>query len=209
MVEQSIRALTPEERLDSILGAGEFWPSVTYSGGLPAVCFTESTIAGLEYLIGKQGFHPWGLVLDRQWVFDQGGAPVWHFRSEDEDEVKGLSPRLRARAVRLDSNPDRPSDWLYEREWRIPCEPEIEALVIDPVAVQAIIVGDPSWRPTDVEHEVRMPVDENGMEVFDLGLAVGEIGDSWMEPPKCWVGKPRLCWTTGPGSPALYELPPW
>lgn len=96
---------------------------------------------------------------------------------------KGRPPRL---------NPGRPSDWLYEREWRIPCEPDIEALVIDPAAVQAVVVGDPSWRPNDVEHEVRVPVDENGMEEFDLSLAGGDVGDSWMKPPECWVGKP-LC----------------
>ncbi|MEY9912821.1 hypothetical protein ABIA35_009088 [Catenulispora sp. MAP12-49] len=206
MVAQSIRELSPKERLDSILTTGELWPSVTYSGGLPAVCFTESTFAGLEYLIGEQGFQPWGLVLDRQWVFDQGGAPVWHFRSQYEAEVRGLSPRLQTWAVRLDSNPDRPSDWLHEREWRIPCESGVEALVIDPAAVRTVIVGDPSWRPNEVEHEARMPVDENGTEAFDLSMAVGEVVDSWMGQPDCWAGKPRLCWTTGPGSPGLSEL---
>jgi hypothetical protein len=208
-VPQWIRDQTPDQRLESILRSAAFVPSVSYSGGWPAVCFTESTVAGLEYLIERQGFHPWGLMIDRQWVFDQGGAPVWHYRSEDEAEIRELSPRLRTWAVRLDSDPSRPSDWLFEREWRVPCKPDVEALVIDPDAVHAVIVGDPFWAPEDIEQAAGVPVDVYGQEVFDLGDAVAEMPVHWTEPPACWSGKPRLCWTTGPDSPGLVDLPPY
>src|SRR6266540_392095 len=151
-VEPWVQQMTPAERLNSILREGLLRPAVTYSGGQPAVCFTESTKAGLGYLIQQAGFEPWGLVIDRQWVYDHGGAPAWHYRSEDEEAIKALPERLRTWTVRLSTDPARPSDWLHEREWRIP-QPD-RPLMLDPDAVKAIIVGHESWTPDQIDTPV-------------------------------------------------------
>lgn len=55
-----IHTMAPWQRLASIIDGEELIPAVTYSGGHPAICFTESTEAGLAYLIRNEGYQPWG-----------------------------------------------------------------------------------------------------------------------------------------------------
>lgn len=205
-IDTAIRAMSAPERLESILREQQLRPAVTYSGGLPAVCFTESTVSGLEYLIAQRGFQPWGIAVRRQWVYDQGGAPVWHVRPEDQAAVEQFSPRLRTWTVRLDPDTERPSDWLHEREWRVPCEHG--SLALDPDAVVAIIIGDPHWapEPVGVEAHVAGALDSRtGIPTHDLTnpyTIVDEIELPIM--PDGWEGKPRWYWT----GEQLVELPP-
>jgi hypothetical protein len=67
-VPQTIRELTSERRLEDILWQARIRGFQPYSGGDPTVCLTESTVKGLEFLIGRRGYAPWGLVFDRQTV---------------------------------------------------------------------------------------------------------------------------------------------
>lgn len=88
-------------RVESILWEGRLRAFVTWSGGDPAVCFTEATLRGLEYLIGNVGYSAWGLVFERQSVYDAGGGPVWHVRADEYRTLRALSSRVQAWSVRL------------------------------------------------------------------------------------------------------------
>jgi hypothetical protein len=103
---------------------------VTYSGGDPAVCFTEATVTGLDFLLARRSYQPWGLVFDRQSVYDVGGGPVWYARPDEYSFLGSLcrsgaiNSRLQSWLVRLEP---ASSDWLEEQEWRIPLVPAPES----------------------------------------------------------------------------------
>jgi hypothetical protein len=109
--------MTAPQRLESILWQSRLRAFVTYSGGDPAICLTEATLPGLGFLIGRRSYQPWGLVLDRQSVFDAGGGPVWYARPEEYYSVQKISSRVKSWLVRLEPGS---SDWLEEQEWRVP-----------------------------------------------------------------------------------------
>lgn len=148
-VPADIRALSAPDRLASILWAAHLRAFVTFSGGDPAVCFTEATIPGLNFVIGSRGYQPWALVFHRQSVYDAGGAPVWYARPEEHGQLRDMgTPRMRAWSVRLEPGS---SDWLEEREWRVPMRPTTDgsptAVWIPPLELYAVIVGDATWTP--------------------------------------------------------------
>ena len=144
-VPPDVRGISAPDRLGSILWEQQLRAFVTYSGGDPAVCLTESTLAGLHFLIGKRGYQPWGLVFDRQSVYDAGGGPVWHARPEQYRALGERDPVLRSWAVRLDPG----SDWLEEREWRIVRAAAVparrSAVGLGELRIVALIVGDQAW----------------------------------------------------------------
>lgn len=93
-VPDEIVRMSPQERLESILWDEHLRAFVTFSGGDPAVCFTESTWhAGVKFLIDKRGYPPWGLVLGRDSVYAAGGAPVW-YASDPRNTGRCLSSTL-------------------------------------------------------------------------------------------------------------------
>jgi len=88
---------------------------------------------------------PWGVVLCRSWVWDQGGGPVWYVRDDVTSSArKALDARTNAWLVRTKPGD---ADWLHEREWRVPCEPSSPHLSLYGGALVAILVGDPNWTP--------------------------------------------------------------
>lgn len=143
--------MTAQQRLESILWESKLRGFVTFSGGVPAVCFTEATPNGLNFMIGQRSYQPWGLVFDRQSIYTAGGGPVWHARPEEYWFLRNLcetgqvNGRLQSWLVRLDGS----SDWLEEREWRIPLltAPYEPALVLGALRLEALLVGDPDWSP--------------------------------------------------------------
>ena len=65
-------------------GRGERLPGE----GFPVASSAETTISrawphGLNFLIGRRHYQPWGLVFDRQSVYDAGGGPVWYARPDE------------------------------------------------------------------------------------------------------------------------------
>ena len=99
-VPPGIQGMTARQRLESILWQGKLWGFTTFSGGVPAVCFTEATLNGLNFMIGRRFYWPWGLVFDRQSIYDGGGGPVW------PESAGGRGPRLVTRTFRAPA-PDR------------------------------------------------------------------------------------------------------
>ncbi|MGW5569748.1 hypothetical protein ACWEVD_00990 [Nocardia thailandica] len=140
-VPEDIKVMSPDERLAAILRQGSINPFPTFTDH-PAVCMTECSGAGLEFLIGRRGYRPWGLMFDRQTVFDAGGGPVWYVRDEDMDEL--ATSRLRRWAVRLGEN----SDWLEEREWRVPrdlVDGSAPSIPLADLGLFGVIVGERNW----------------------------------------------------------------
>ncbi len=149
-VPDEILRMSPAERLASILWDGHVRAFVTESGGDPAVCFAELTSRGLGFVMRERPHQSWGLMFDRQNVYDAGGGPTWHARATEHQALCHLSPRLRAWAVPLDPG----SAWLQEREWRIPrapCEPRT-VVALSELLLVGLVVGDPRWTGARWEH---------------------------------------------------------
>ncbi|WP_157225123.1 hypothetical protein [Nocardia thailandica] len=81
-------------------------------------------------------------MFDPQAVFAAGGGPVWYVRDEDMDEL--ATSRLRRWAVRLGEN----SDWLEEREWRVPRDlvnASAPSIPLADLGLFGVIVGERNW----------------------------------------------------------------
>jgi hypothetical protein len=108
-----LRRILRERR---ILGGDRF-----IRGGKPCVCFSEAPLGALEHgLINTTGFtrySPYGLQLEKEWIFGLGGRPVIY---EPEHEFTELSETHQWRHVRLEFG-ESPVDFTWEREWRLPC----------------------------------------------------------------------------------------
>jgi hypothetical protein len=76
-VPEYIRSMSAPDRLACILWQQQLRAFVTFSLGDPAVCFTEAKDEGLRFLIQRGKYEPWGLLFDRQNVYEVGGGPVW------------------------------------------------------------------------------------------------------------------------------------
>jgi len=135
--------LTAEQRLTAIMEQQTLIASPPYRSSTPVVCLSESGPDGVAALIRGSGWAPWGVVLDRQWVWDQGGGPVWYVRDDLDADVRDrLGGTTDAWLVRTEPGH---SDWLHEREWRIPRSWADPSLHLDETAVVALLVGDPRW----------------------------------------------------------------
>lgn len=150
MVPPSISGTTAQDRLSTILWENQLRAFVTFSGGDPAVCFTETTVQGFQFYLGRRLYEPWGLIFTRQSIYSAGGSPVWHARPEQFTELcqrnMSATTQLRSWAVRLGEN----SDFLEEREWRIvraPTPNTTPAISLNELELFGLIVGDPMWVP--------------------------------------------------------------
>jgi hypothetical protein len=140
-VPDDILGLDPARRLARILYEFRIRAHLTFgTGGRAIVAFTESSQAAVRRLIAESRYTPWGIGFSKQFIFDQDGAPVMYVRGDDWDDATELPDPLRARIVRLWPGaaweegdpllfdgarqlPDalaNPSEWLHEREWRVP-----------------------------------------------------------------------------------------
>lgn len=156
-VPADVRAMTAEARLHQILWQQQLSGFPPFGAASPMICFSESPPDHLGWLL-RRGWQPWGLVFTRQSLYQVGGGPVWYTRSPQYDE---LSEAHRSWAVRLDANPYRKSDWLHEREWRVPHP----GLYLPPGSVVAVITGRPDWQPWGVVNRELMVDPETGGQV--------------------------------------------
>jgi hypothetical protein len=144
-VPPDIAAMSAQRRLEEILWSGTIKAFVTYSQGDPAVCMTETKKAGLDFLIRDRYYEPWALIFQRQNVYDAGGGPVWYARPEEYSTLGRVDPKLRSWAVRLDPG----SDWLEEREWRVPRPMApfggAPSIPLAELGLVGLIVGDLGW----------------------------------------------------------------
>jgi hypothetical protein len=146
-VPPEIQALTPAERLDNILWEQRILGFAPFGAAAdqPMVCFSESPLDHLQWLLHSRGWPPWGVVLSRQWVFTAGGGPVWYARP---GQYETLARTQWQWAVRFETTSGRRSDWVHEREWRIPVRPDEPALRLTSGAIIAVLAAGPGWQPS-------------------------------------------------------------
>jgi len=126
------------------------------------------------------------LIFSRQYVYDVGGGPVWSVRPE---QLGTITPQQRPWVVRLDTTQGNRSDWLFEREWRIP----LPTLPVTTDNLVGVLIGDPNWQP--IRH---IPTG------YYRSGATGELvhphepyaqPDTYPAVPALWNTAPvRVCW---------------
>ncbi|MEU4655120.1 hypothetical protein AB0G32_14470 [Streptomyces sp. NPDC023723] len=141
---------TAEDRMVSILHGGVLRGAPDFWADAPVLCFSEATAAARRAMLrdgvgGRGPYAPWGVVLDRQKLIQDGARPVLYLSKEEMDQTRHLPRRMRNRRVRYDPGS---SDWLHEREWRL-CfeEGETPELPVTRDLVVGVIVGTSGWMP--------------------------------------------------------------
>jgi len=152
-VDTQIKNLPAQERLLHIVVDQRIRGFQTFGAGAPVVCLTESTRAAVTTLIGAGRYEPCGIGFSKQFAFERTGGPAVYVRGDEWPSVSALPQPLRSRAVRfwpgadpdagefLPSHLSSPSEWLHEREWRVPGD-----LTFGWDDVRFLIVPHPSWQ---------------------------------------------------------------
>lgn len=133
-VGSEISLLSPADRLLRILVEGRIRGFATFgTSGAEIVALTESTQPTVRKVIADGRYVPFGIGFSKQTVFEKNGGPVLYVRGDEWDDARETLPGpLRARLVRFwpgaeaDAGEELPdhlaneSQWLHEREWRVP-----------------------------------------------------------------------------------------
>ncbi|MBW2035447.1 MAG: hypothetical protein JRI94_18060 [Deltaproteobacteria bacterium] len=109
-------------------------------GGHQCVCFTEAPVSKLATILSDPSilgvrYAPFGIMVDKAWLFRQGGRPVI-YQSDEEYEV--LPDPIRYRHVRYE--PENGVDFTWEREWRI----NTAELILEP-SETTVVVPTRNW----------------------------------------------------------------
>jgi hypothetical protein len=150
-VDPEIEGLPADERLVRIVADQRIRAFQTFRAGAPVVCMTESTKAAVTTLIRDRRYTPCGIGFSKQFVFERDGGPALYVRGDEWPSVSEIPQPLRSRVVRFWPGaeaehplPDylaTPSEWLQEREWRMPGD-----LTFGWDDIQFLIVPHPSWQ---------------------------------------------------------------
>ena len=189
-IELRIAQLPAQERLVHILVEGVVRGFQTFNAGAPVACFSESTAAAIPKLIRERRYEPCGVAFSKQLVFDQNGGPALYVRGDEWAAVDAALPQpIRSRVVRFwpgaeaDPGEDLPallqreSQWLHEREWRVPTEfrfgwHDVKFLVVPHGGWQAFYASwIESWAGPEYsvvfENIPAVVIDENGNVLRD------------------------------------------
>lgn len=105
-------------------------------GGHKCVCFSEAPIAVLAQMLapGVVEYAPLGVMVDKAWLFAQGGRPVIY---QPRSEYEQLPDSHKYRHVDYDpvTAAGDQNDVTWEREWRVQCE----SIPIDPARVTLVV----------------------------------------------------------------------
>lgn len=111
-------------------------------GRYRCVCFSEAPLVSLsDGLINDcyySKYSPFGIMVSKKWLFEQGGRPVI-YQPVSEYEHLRQTHRWRHMTFELRSK-ESPSDFTWEREWRIQCD----ELPFDNTTA-AIVVQNATW----------------------------------------------------------------
>ena len=105
---------------EKIIEAGKLLGGTGYiRGGYRCVCFSEAPLNVLAQslavpLEGGMRYAPFGVMVSKTWLFQQGGRPVIY---QAHDEFELLHESQMFRHVRYE--PHLNKDHTWEREWRI------------------------------------------------------------------------------------------
>jgi hypothetical protein len=104
-------------------------------GGHQCVCFSEAPVAVLAQMLAQGGgkYAPLGVMVDKVWLFAQGGRPVIYQNPSEYDQ---LPDSHKYRHVNYDPvTAGRDSDVSWEREWRV----QRSFVELDPAQVTLVV----------------------------------------------------------------------
>ncbi|MET8605750.1 hypothetical protein ABZV92_19625 [Streptomyces rubiginosohelvolus] len=166
-VPRTIQKMTPEQRLDAIIGERVLRAFPPFGPTTRCVCFSESPPDHLAFLVAAGRVEPWGIVVSRDQMVRTGGGSVAYVPDKVYEYFKNTG--MAHWAVRVGTG----SSWMHEREWRVPC---FKGDGFRLTTLQAILIGDKTWRPSLVERSApRSP-----------GARVKDFPPLWRESP-IWV----------------------
>ena len=121
------------------------------------MCFSEAPLEALGGGLVNPNYYskysPFGIIVRKEWLFEQGGRPVIY---QTNEEFENLPDSHKWRHVQYDPLSDPPIDFTWEREWRI----QREELFIDP-DVASIVVPDEDWEGRIIgQHENEQAANE-------------------------------------------------
>jgi len=107
---------------------------------LRCVCFSEAPISKLSVILADRSQHgftyaPFGVMLDKDWLFEKGGRPVI-YQADEEYEQLHFKQRYRHKTY----EPAKGIDFTWEREWRL----QIDELILDPLEA-TLVVPNREW----------------------------------------------------------------
>ena len=131
--------------------------------GYRCVCFTEAPLPalreGLDDAFSSGRYAPFGILIQKTWLFEHGGRPVIY---QTDEEFLRLPEDLRWRHVRYE--PPH-IDFTWEREWRL----RSDGLALEPASA-ALVVPNRDWAERLVaEHE-----QEDGFKVRQYAQIMDE-----------------------------------
>ena len=115
-------------------------------GELRLVCMFDVPFAELGKHLARRNrrrYEPFGIAVDRRYAFRMGARPVIYLPLREARDV--LAPREQWRVVNLEFDRTPPTDWTFEREWRVPGD-----LPLEPSSCAALVE---SWRDADDVYE--------------------------------------------------------
>ncbi|MBB2921311.1 hypothetical protein [Cellulomonas cellasea] len=176
-----ITALFPTQRLASLLTRQRLYYGPVFDGAARAACFTQTTRRALGALCSSGRYVPVGVAFDKQHVWNAKGGPVHYVRGDDWGFWRDTaSERMQALCVRLWPEVAPPhdytkpgtlnsSEWMHEREWRIPREsPDDWGWAFSPEAVRFLVLPDAAARDELLDVVERM----GGDRAWVAGLPV-------------------------------------
>lgn len=137
-------------------------------GGHKCVCFSEAPVAVLAQMLapGDGQYAPLGVIVDKVWLFGQGGRPVIY---QPRAEYEALPDSHKHRHVNYDPvNASGVADVTWEREWRVQCD----FIPLDPAQVTLIV----PFRLM-VEQFNEQYFDEQQQEAWALGDAASQAAE--------------------------------
>jgi hypothetical protein len=143
-------------------------------GKYRCVCFSEAPLTSLAAGLINEDYYstysPFGVMVSKQWLFEQGGRPVIY---QPNSEFRLLPESHRWRHVTFDIRPAFSfSDFTWEREWRIRCD----ELPFDHKSAR-IVVPDARWAARLIrEHD-----DEQDYTVEMYSLVIGSVAELYRE----------------------------
>jgi hypothetical protein len=177
-------------RLLQVVEAGSIIATIPYGSDLGAACFTESTVRGVSWLIAQNHFVPYGIAFTKTFLFANGGAPAIVVRGDEWGHIRNLPPELRARTIRLwpGAIPEpgevlpphllTRSEWLGEREWRVPAETGMPAIRFETDDIAFLIVPHARWIESNVRSLSKAHGKEAGRRLASVRwIALSSMGE--------------------------------
>jgi hypothetical protein len=162
-------------------------------GGQRCVCFTEAPLHALQDILDKPSdlafrYAPFGVIVTKRWLFAQGGRPVIY---QADAEFAVLPAQLQWRHVMYEPAAQRPIDFTWEREWRIPTQ----SLRISPENAWLVVSGVDDLRELCEAHSLAKQIPSDLFDPLEDTIPLSAVinGITWTvilvrSPPEGWIG---------------------